>query len=288
VKENSGHDLLIGKYPWKYATFNGQIDTLEILPYVNATPPAPPSNLQATVSPAGINLTWEDNSNNEYGFIIGRYSWLNPYGKHDTITVLPNVTSYSDTKVLSDTRYTYSVGVFNRLGIFYPENVNPVDISTDRIISPDIALLMHFNENVKDESKNSLMGSWVGLSEYAEGHDNTGHALNLSDGNYVDVDNSDLLGGMDQLNISVWAKKNNAETGGHLVHKHVQYELWIGQRTVRCYVGNEDGELARVNIYSVPEIDNTMWHHYAVKYDGASVRLLWTIWKLETVLYPGR
>src|SRR5262249_52131646 len=70
--------------------------------------PAAPTNLTATaVSSSQINLTWQDNSSNETGFLIERST----DGVHWTLvaTVGHNVTSYSDTGLSRRTKYYYRV-----------------------------------------------------------------------------------------------------------------------------------------------------------------------------------
>src|SRR4029077_3325871 len=60
-------------------------------------PPVAPSNLTATAAAYNrINLSWQDNSNNETGFMINRSQ--NPsVGWKQVATVGANVTSYSNT-----------------------------------------------------------------------------------------------------------------------------------------------------------------------------------------------
>ena len=73
-------------------------------------PPAAPTNLMATaVSSSHIDLTWQDNANNEKGFEIER----------DSVpidTVGANVTSYSDTGLNPLMTYTYRVRAYNDEG----------------------------------------------------------------------------------------------------------------------------------------------------------------------------
>jgi hypothetical protein len=79
-------------------------------------PPAAPGSLTATtVSNTQINLTWQDNSNNETGFKIE--SKLNSAVTYTEIaTVGANVTSYSNTGLAINTAYTYRVLAYNAGG----------------------------------------------------------------------------------------------------------------------------------------------------------------------------
>jgi len=81
--------------------------TTEGGPVEPPAPPAAPSDLSATaVSSSQIDLTWQDNANNEKGFKIER-------GPVQIDTVGANVTSYSDTGLDPLTTYTYRVRAYN-------------------------------------------------------------------------------------------------------------------------------------------------------------------------------
>ncbi|NIM10867.1 MAG: hypothetical protein GTO45_02655 [Candidatus Aminicenantes bacterium] len=85
-------------------------------------PPAAPTNLTATaVSCSQIDLTWQDNSDNEDGFSIERSL------DGITFTVLTTIgadeTSFSDTNVVESTTYWYRVRAFNAAGYSGYSNV---------------------------------------------------------------------------------------------------------------------------------------------------------------------
>ena len=74
------------------------------------TAPAAPSNLQATpLDSTRIQLTWNDNSNNETGFKIRD-------GVIDVATLGPNVTSYIVTGMAPNTYRCFSICAFNSAG----------------------------------------------------------------------------------------------------------------------------------------------------------------------------
>jgi hypothetical protein len=77
-----------------------------------------PSNLLAVLSLAdthNVKLTWTDNSTNELGFVIERKTGdslsLEPFTLIDS--VLANITTYEDTSVADETKYTFRVFAFN-------------------------------------------------------------------------------------------------------------------------------------------------------------------------------
>lgn len=80
-----------------------------------ASPPAAPSGLAATaVSSTQINLSWNDNSNNETEFAIERS--LDGTAFTQIATVAANTTSYSNTGLSAATQYAYRVRALNAAG----------------------------------------------------------------------------------------------------------------------------------------------------------------------------
>ena len=77
------------------------------------------------VAPAvQLHLTWHDNSHNETGFQIER--WTERDGQFQftpVATVGMNVTSYVDTPVADEIFYCYQVRAFNAAGVSAPSNV---------------------------------------------------------------------------------------------------------------------------------------------------------------------
>jgi hypothetical protein len=94
-----------------------------VLPAATPAPPgapAAPANLKASaVSRSQINLGWEDRSGDETGFEITRTSGT---GSPQTFRVGANATSFADTGLPEDTRFTYVVRAFNGNGFSEPSN----------------------------------------------------------------------------------------------------------------------------------------------------------------------
>jgi len=89
---------------------NGRVDDIKLSS--EETPvqkPAAPSSLSATATKNEVELSWNDNSNNEAGFKIYRDSAL-------IFTTTPNVTSYTDTLLTPSTTYFYTVKATNSAG----------------------------------------------------------------------------------------------------------------------------------------------------------------------------
>ena len=108
--------------------------TVEPSPTPTPTPPvlpAAPSNLTATgVSTSQINLAWTDNANNETGFSIERCTGNNCSNFAPIASVGANVTSFANTGLARNTRYSYRVRAFNGNG-----NSAYSNIATDRTLN---------------------------------------------------------------------------------------------------------------------------------------------------------
>jgi transcriptional regulator CtsR len=82
---------------------------------VSPTPPNAPSDLIATpISSSQINLSWQDNSDDETGFKIERKTGSGSYAQ--IATAGAGVTSYSDTSLSAGTTYYYRVRAYSAAG----------------------------------------------------------------------------------------------------------------------------------------------------------------------------
>jgi predicted phage tail protein len=82
---------------------------------VSPTPPNAPSDLIATpISSSQINLSWQDNSDDETGFKIERKTGSGSYAQ--IATAGAGVTSYSDSGLSTSTTYYYRVRAYNTVG----------------------------------------------------------------------------------------------------------------------------------------------------------------------------
>jgi formate-dependent nitrite reductase cytochrome c552 subunit len=96
----------------------------------------PPTNLSATAVGSGsINLTWNDNSNNETGFRIERAKDANFSVELAVFTVASNSTAYSDTGLTQATTYYYRVFAFDNAGVSSPTNT----ASATTLAAPPVA-----------------------------------------------------------------------------------------------------------------------------------------------------
>ena len=93
-----------------YSDYSG--DALVTVTLMSA--PTPPSALIATPSTGTIDLTWQDNSEDEEKFEIQRKTGGGAF--NDLASVAADVMDYSDTAVTTGTAYTYRVRAMNAAG----------------------------------------------------------------------------------------------------------------------------------------------------------------------------
>jgi len=80
-------------------------------------PPSAPTNLTATAASASqINLSWQDNSSDESGFVVERCVGTACTSFARLTTVSANITTYIDAGLTSNTTYRYRVSAFNNWG----------------------------------------------------------------------------------------------------------------------------------------------------------------------------
>jgi len=105
--------------------------------------PTAPSNLKVQyIFSSAINLIWNDNSNNESGFIFERSldgnSWI------QLKIIQPNITNYADIGLIRGTKYYYRIYAYNASGksansnviSVIPESSFDCSVGTDTLSSP--------------------------------------------------------------------------------------------------------------------------------------------------------
>jgi hypothetical protein len=99
---------------YKAAVYSGYSNTASATTFTSE-PPAAPSNLAATASSSSqIDLTWNDNSENEDGFKVERKT--DTGGFTEIGMAGANITSFSDTGLNPETTYTYQLRAYNEYG----------------------------------------------------------------------------------------------------------------------------------------------------------------------------
>lgn len=101
-----------------------------------------PSNLKAVLEGAVVNLTWEDRSGDEDGFVIERKTNATPYVKIGDLE--KNSTSFIDNDVSGEGVYTYRIGYKNTAGnVIYGADETQISILNSITPAPVI------NSNIK-------------------------------------------------------------------------------------------------------------------------------------------
>jgi len=95
------------------------IATSTVVPAPSTTPNVSGPGVDACMKGAIVYLTWTDTSDNEDGFKIARL--VN--GLVDvTLTVAPNITSYTDSSLITGSVYCYHIQAFNSAGVSSESN----------------------------------------------------------------------------------------------------------------------------------------------------------------------
>ena len=142
-----------------------------------------------------------------------------------------------------------------------------------RVLYPsDPTAYWTFNGTLNDASGNGLNGTWSSATNFGAGLLGQGVTLSgATNGSYPQVVNNALLGGMSQLTVSMWARKNSATVAGTLLMKSGAY-----------YITVNDNNSLKVNIQAaasvvltptVTDLNNTNWHHYCLVYDGTNASM---------------
>jgi hypothetical protein len=132
---------------------------------------------------------------------------------------------------------------------------------------------MALDGDLADSSANHLSASWQdGTGSFVQGK--AGQAARLDGARYISVaDPAGVLDGLAQFTLSFWAKKNAKADYGCLVDKPGQFRVTISSGgTLQVNLTTVNGS-DTTSVYNVWEVDNVHWHHYAITYDGGTVRV---------------
>ena len=131
------------------------------LAVLTVAPPARPTNLIATAISTRIDLTWNDNSNDETGFVLERKTGTT--GTWTTVAFpVANATSHQDTSVAESTTYFYRLSAVN--GTLSSVSSNEVSAtSLSRITAPT-------SFTVKAFSTSRIDLSWVDTTTSETGY----------------------------------------------------------------------------------------------------------------------
>lgn len=139
-----------------------------------APAPVSPTNLEVTISTtSSVQLTWEDNSDDEVGFVIERSIDLGGFELIDSVAF--NVTDYIDNNLDVNSTYSYRVYAYNTAG--NSEYSNTVNV--------DIAYPINFiNADLNNVFPSTAINSVSSGSDHIWSYKNTGNGT--VDGNYVE------------------------------------------------------------------------------------------------------
>ncbi len=146
-----------------------------------AAKPAAPASLHASVLATGvIKLSWQDNSDNETGFIIERRTDSGSF--EEVGTVAKDITNYTDSSVTAGHSYIYRVSARNPLGssaysnevaIMGWDTVSPASLTVTPVSSNRIDLVWSYTGttgyNTVIERRIGTSGEWQVIATTASG-----------------------------------------------------------------------------------------------------------------------
>jgi len=192
--------------------------------------------------------------------------------------------------------YTVTLNVTDINGATTTETTTITVIGQEPKLPPRPAikpiLELKFEGDLNDTSPNGLTAQWKnGEGSFVRGAE--GQAADLTNGSYIEIlDLNGILSGMDELTISVWAKKKEPSTQGYLIDKNGAYYLNIkrddshpnSRNSIKGYIETEN-DSAAVSKWPASETANNLWHHYAITYNGSLIKLfidgIEYMWKVD-------
>ncbi|MGC6487946.1 MAG: fibronectin type III domain-containing protein, partial [Planctomycetota bacterium] len=122
-----------GTYLVRVGGFSGAAGPFNLEVTVPAPPPAAPTGLVATAGGATtVQLTWNDNSTNETGFVLERTTGVGSFAPVATLGA--NVTSFVDSGLLPGLVYTYRVAASSPAGM--SSYSNAASAATAQLLTP--------------------------------------------------------------------------------------------------------------------------------------------------------
>lgn len=236
-------------------------------------PVAAPTAVSATaVSYNKINLTWNDNSNNETGFEIYRSTAMN--GVFTAVGSVPtNTTSFSDSGLTVSTRYYYKVRAISAEGQSeYAYNYTEVN--------------WKLNNDYTDANGDAgrTLNSNSGAS-FSTTRQEGSHSVSLTSSGYLGLNNTNggflISGGYDQRTVALWIRPSGTFTNRRMVFEFGDNSNGLGLRFNSSVLeagiasGGTRVSASYSNVFSAsgtPWVTNG-WNHVAVVYDKTSLKL---------------
>lgn len=140
---------------------------------------------------------------------------------------------------------------------------------------PELLMHLNFDENIYDWSgldRRIYSSCSTSLSpEFEAGR--VGNALHNQPGvvSPCILVNADGLQGMDQITLAGWHKKDHPEASGYIFFKP-EYTLQVLPRGISASLTTSGGS---IQLDSTVNNQDTNWHHYAITYDGRTLKFYW-------------
>ncbi len=135
-------------------------------------------------------------------------------------------------------------------------------------------LWLEFENNLDDSSNSGNIYNidWIdGVGVYVNGISNWGIDHDGTDNHsYVLISHHDDLQGMNNLTLAIWVKKNDPyQDNRKIILKHPVYHFSLNTDSISWRFWDTNRDASSFNQFSLNNINDNSWHHYAVTYDAS-------------------
>ncbi|NLX77066.1 MAG: PKD domain-containing protein [Clostridiaceae bacterium] len=134
---------------------------------------------------------------------------------------------------------------------------------------PNLYLYLPMDGNCNDASDKGMKTN--GTVTYDQGVIGQAVQFNQDTSRAINVEHSDYLDGFENMTISFWAKKNSVQKNIPVILKHTVYRIVLTENGIRASLYDAQGNSVSAEGKNI--VTDTGWHHYAMTYDGSTIKV---------------